>query len=369
MIYLIEPTDNFFFRTPVPFEAGGETSAVSSSFPPMPSVYAGAFRMLNKEAVRPRMRIGINGLWLENSFYFPRPLDLYPCRIHEDTYFLKSMRLKKRPMSNYPLDYMPYIPENNLKKEEGWENLYLSEKSLAEYLNNDYLEIEGLKIDDKYIKAEPKIGIEIDSDSGTAKNKQLYQSVSIRPDHGLKLAVEVNSEEMADDQAIIKLGGEGKTARLKKSDYQLDILIQPDESKYFKLYLATPAIFKNGWLPSWIDETTKCGWFKDKKRKITVKLISACIGRKVLCGGFGYDKLENCYRPKEMRYAVPAGSVYYFEILNGSFEDALKLFHKKCISEYRDNMGFDYKMFNRTRYCDRGFGYALVGKQTDDRRS
>lgn len=73
-------------------------------------------------------------------------------------------------------------------------------------------------------------------------------------------------------------------------------------------------------------------------------------------------KGERQYRPRELRYAVPAGSVYYFKLLKGSFEDAVKLFHGKCISEYRENMGFEYQVFNRSRYCDRGFGYALLGK-------
>lgn len=63
-----------------------------------------------------------------------------------------------------------------------------------------------------------------------------------------------------------------------------------------------------------------------------------------------------------MRYAVPAGSVYYFELIQGSFGDAVSLFQGNCISEYRENLGFDYQVFNRSRYCDRGFGYALVGR-------
>ena len=40
MYYLIEPLDNFFFRTSVPFEAGGETTAIESLDMPLPSVYA-----------------------------------------------------------------------------------------------------------------------------------------------------------------------------------------------------------------------------------------------------------------------------------------------------------------------------------------
>lgn len=93
-----------------------------------------------------------------------------------------------------------------------------------------------------------------------------------------------------------------------------------------------------------------------------MRLFSAWVGRKVLCGGFGYDKINKEYRPGKLREAIPAGSVYNFEILQGNFEDDLKLFHMKCISGDGESMGFDYIVYNRSRYCDRGFGYVFVGK-------
>lgn len=70
MIYLIDPIDNFFFRTPIPFEAGGETAQINSVFPPLPSVYAGAFRTLMEDCEGVRLKIGCNGLWLKDSLYF-----------------------------------------------------------------------------------------------------------------------------------------------------------------------------------------------------------------------------------------------------------------------------------------------------------
>lgn len=368
MIYLIDPVDNFFFRTPIPFEAGGETALINGVFPPLPSVYAGAFRthMTNHEGIR--LKIGCNGLWLKDSLYFPKPLDLYISKKDggEITFF-KSMELRKKALSNYPLEYMPYIPQRQMEKEKNQTIPYLSENSLFRYLNGENLEIAGVDIG-SYIKEESKVGIGVDPQSGTSEDQLLYQTAYIRPIAGLKLAVETNfslSDNGLNSNAggtVIKLGGEGKTARIKPTDHSISAPVQSDGEKYFKLYFATPAILKKGWLPGWLDEKTMTGWFKYKKREIKVKLLSACVGRKVLCGGFGYDKINREYRPRELRYAVPAGSVYYFEILQGSFEDALKLFHMKCISDYRESMGFDYMVYNRSRYCDRGFGYAFVGK-------
>lgn len=368
MIYLAEPVDNFFFRTPVPFEEGGETMAVNGSFPPLPSVYAGAFRTLMQDPTEGRLKIGWNGLWLKDSPYFPKPLDLYMIRKDDEKgCILKLMGLRKKPLSNYPLEYIPYIQQPQTVKEKHQGITYLSENSLLKYLNGDGSEVAGVDLE-HYMKEERKIGIAVDSMSGTSKNQQLYQASYIRPVAGLKLAVQVNlpwNEARLNGNSreiVIKLGGEGKVARFSPTEHLISAPIQQEAAKCFKLYFATPAIFKKGWLPGWLDEKTMTGWFKYKKRDIKVRLISACVGRKVLCGGFGYDKIHREYRPRELRYAVPAGSVYYFEILRGDFEDALKLFHMKCLSDYRESMGFDYTVFDRSRYCDRGFGYAFVGK-------
>ena len=112
------------------------------------------------------------------------------------------------------------------------------------------------------------------------------------------------------------------------------------------------------------------GTFVFRDKKIKVKLLTATVGKFVTTGGYGYDGKNNNYRPREMRYAVPGGSVYYFKILEGewTFATAIELFNQKCISDYRESLGFlpDNNRFKRTRfgYCDRGFGYALVGKLT-----
>lgn len=368
MIYLIDPIDNFFFRTPVPFEAGGESTQINSAFPPLPSVYAGAFRALMEECEGIRLKIGWNGLCLEDSLYFPKPLDLYLSKKENgEKSFFKQMELRKKTLSNYPLEYMPYIPQRQMEKEKNQTIPYLPENVLFQYLNGESSEMAGVDMGN-YMREEAKMGIAVDPQSGTSEDKQLYQIAYIRPVKGLKLAVETNFylkdtvRNRNGGETLIKLGGEGKNARISPTDQSILASVQSDGEKYFKLYLATPAIFKKGWIPGWLDEKTMTGRFRYKKREIKVKLISACVGRKVLCGGFGYDKKDREYRPRELRYAVPAGSVYYFEIRQGSFEDALKLFHMKCISDYRESMGFDYTVYNRSRYCDRGFGYVFVGK-------
>ncbi|MEN3045343.1 MAG: type III-B CRISPR module-associated Cmr3 family protein, partial [Candidatus Hydrothermales bacterium] len=88
----------------------------------------------------------------------------------------------------------------------------------------------------------------------------------------------------------------------------------------------THAIFEKGWIPRWINEKTLIGDFEG----IQLKLIACVVGKYVRVGGWDIARGE----PKPMYKAVPAGSVYYFRVLNGkSIEEVKKAFHLKNISD------------------------------------
>lgn len=378
MYYVMEPLDSFFFRGSVPFEEGGETIAVESMFPPLPSVYAGAFRRLyylNKGAAG-QIQIGFNGLVLDHECLFPMPADLFWCGEKEQIGILESMALANRSESNYPLDFCLIRPGESNGKDKELRRTFLTGRVFENYLNAEGTEFEGIDLKHGYLSYAPRIGIEIDTKSRTAKEHQFYQITEVRPakDRPLKLIAQIkmraqgkqwDTEETAkvfntEEVQVIKLGGEGKLAAVRRVEPIHLPEAQENNSPYFKLYLATPAIFEKGWLPGWLDKETCVGTFTHKKRKVRVKLISAAVGRPVSCGGFGHDAAG--YHPKELRFAVPGGSVYYFKLLQGTYADVVKLFHGKCISDYREGLGFTHPKYDKYRYCDRGFGFALVGK-------
>lgn len=372
MIYEIEPLDNFFFRSPAPFEAGGETTVSHSIFPPLPSTYAGALRPLVKqeEASMRGIKVGWNGLiWKrENSnpeLCFPMPKDLYITdQNKEGQWNLNKKIICKKNLSNYPLDYIIGIGETEAPKPEKEVVPYMQEHTMRSYLNANEDPLTCMDLSEKLFM-EPRVGIEIDRNSKVSKDQRIYTTLCIRPKPEIRLAVEIQGD-IPIEQAVIRLGGEGKLANAVRSACHLDMEAEPGNSRYFKLYLATPAVFRNGWIPGWINRENNTGYFSFRNKAVNVKLMGACVGKPLPCGSFGYvkdDKTgERKYRPRELRFAVPAGSVYYFELRKGKYEDAVKLFHNKCISDYRDGLGFDYQVFNRTRYCDRGFGYSLIGK-------
>lgn len=367
MIYGINPLDNFFFRGPVPFEAGGETTVLHSVFPPLPSTYAGAFKKLVKKEQdgRHHFRIGWNGIMVDEKFCFPLPEDTYVRKQEAGGIWgIQLKKLAKKAVSNYPLEYMMYTQEEGTDKSKEQAVLYISEVTMDSYLKGNTNHMTCVDIRDKLV-LETKMGIEVDSQSGTSKNQCIYTTLCIRPDESIKLAIDIR-EGLIREQGMVRLGGERRLATFSCIERQPDIKGTSGNSRYFKLYLATPAIFRNGWIPGWIDKENHIGYFSHRNKSVRVKLVSACVGRAIPCGGFGYIKdrksKESKYRPQEMRFAVPAGSVYYFKLLKGTYEDAVKLFHMKCISDYREGMGFEYQIYNRSRYCDRGYGYSLIGR-------
>lgn len=367
MIYEIEPVDNFFFRGPAPFEAGGETTVTHTMFPPLPSTYAGAFRPLLKhgEGSAKGLKVGWNGIISDNEFCFPMPEDLYMAEQNgEGLWELKGKTISAKRMSNYPLDYMISAGREAAHKPAKDIVPYIRESAMRAYLEGGMEHLTCMDMNEKLL-LEPRIGIEIDKKSKASKDQHIYSTLCIRPEKGIKLAADIQGD-LVSEGAVVRFGGEGKSASVKKTACQLDIKAGLGNSQYFKLYLGTPAVFRNGWIPGWINKESFIGYFSFRNKAVKVKLISASVGRAVPWGGFGYfktdEKKEKEYRPRELRFAVPAGSVYYFKLIKGTYEDAQKLFHNRCVSDYRDGMGFDYQVYNKSRYCDRGFGYSFIGR-------
>lgn len=135
--------------------------------------------------------------------------------------------------------------------------------------------------------------------------------------------------------AFIRIGGEGRQAEIvpvrgddpwPRPDPWL--IEQLQSTRLLRLQLATPAPFARawpaagggnappGWLPEWIDARTLTGkppnW-----RGAAWTLISAVVGRRLPLSGWDMayrDPSGQRGRPKRTRYAVPAGSVYFFEL-------------------------------------------------------
>jgi CRISPR-associated protein Cmr3 len=192
---------------------------------------------------------------------------------------------------------------------------------------------------------EKKTGIKKSRKTLSSEEGYLYRIPMVKLKKEASLLIEIDGISNCPGSGLLQIGGEGKIVKIEKkeSDNQLMTLMDINfkfENKIFKLYFATSAIFENGWLPRWVNKST----FEGEYKGIKVKLVSCAIGKFNLIGG--WDLANN--RPKPMYKAVPAGSVYYFKILDDTPAEKIKeVFHLKNISDIN---------------LEEGFGLSLLGE-------
>lgn len=351
----IKPLDTLFFRDGKPFTMGEDNQA-DSIFPPPPSVLYGSLRTAYFAAHPdelgkadgpgdPTGSLKITALWMivknakAEEACLPMPLDLAAQEkdLKEDKTDCPVTPLGQSQLgSGCSLSPLPQILSGDLNTVSIPRGaLIISE--LNKYLAGDTGKLTARPLNRHIIK-EPKVGIAKDRITGASSREgKIYQANMIRLDD-LELAVSFTGLDLP-AHGLLKLGGEARPASYDKADPP-GIPAPNGDAKSFRLYLAAPAFFSNGWLPSWVDPATLTGSFGNLKLKIT----TAALGRAINIGGF--DMKEN--KPKPMRRAVPEGSVYYFEILEGKFSDATEAFHGKSVSELDNSSA-------------QGFGLSYVG--------
>lgn len=361
MWYKFTPYDTLFFRGGKPFTMGDDNWS-DFIFPPNPSTLYGAVRSWlifekgglkdfkegnfkdDLGTVEEKGRLKIKGPFLtnkNNSLLFPLPLDLVVRKNVNNkektlTHRLSMLGKKEVFISDYNLKNILIAKDNNLTEADGFlDGLYFKE-----YLEGKQLV--RLTPKNEIFLLEPKIGIARDKGTKTTKKRCIYNIPMIRLIEDVSIVFKIEGVNASSSQFSMRFGGEGKIVKVEKIENSFDKEIEDikveSKDRIFKLYLATPAIFKKGYIPEWIDENS----FEGEYQNIKLKLICCVIGKSSSIGG--WDIAHN--RPKPMYRAVPAGSVYYFEIRSGNLENVKKLFHFQNISDI---------------YPEEGYGLSLIG--------
>lgn len=358
MMIKIIPLDTLFFRTGRPFTMGEDTWA-EVLFPPYPSTLYGAIRsflIFQREGLKAfqdgkyKLDIGtteekgslkIKGPLIskDDELLFPAPLDLV---LLEDK--LVPLAFTEKPsnfVAYYPLIHLLlYKSKAQAKEPKGW----LNDIELKDYLRNKYAEYTFIEDDDLFLP-EPKIGIAREKSSLTTKEGHLCRISMIRVKKGCSLVLDIEGVDDIPACGVIQLGGESKGAKFEKIEDRFERLGNIDidiKNRLFKIYIATPAIFKKGWLPEWISEETLEGTYNG----IKLKLVCCALGKYLSIGGWDIAKK----RAKPLQRGVPAGSVYYFEILDGSDGERIKSsFHLKNISDINPEEGFGLSLLGEVK--------------------
>lgn len=403
-LWRFEALDRLFFRDGRPFNAG-ETTWLDSQFPPTGQTLQGTVRtavLVHLGADFEKFRLGqpcvsdgkgglrslkdelgkddsLGKLDLTGPFVckngqplFPSPLDLV--KTETGSYELLCVDEANPIKCDLGKVCLPRARVPGVKTQEG---RYLTAAAMVSYLAGDVkgvlapaskndtaatlwplfandLEKPGLA------DREPKIGLEREDATRTAKEGMLYSIAFVRPRDDVSLGLVVSGLDLANTPAgrrVQALGGEGKLAGIEIVKDQpmawpnMPALNAQNGWLRFKLVVTTPVLFADdggSWLPEGFNEARSgdtivyCGSLSSKAgtRIRDVRIVSACVGKPQKIGG--WNMAANAPRP--LTGYIPAGSVYFCQAPEGEITN-IKQMHRQ-------------KIGLKTEY---GFGHVLIG--------
>lgn len=240
---------------------------------------------------------------------------------------------------NFPIQitigtqYCWVIPKPAKKESE---KRFLAFGALHNYLMGNTPKKDDLVKFSKVATYERRTGIQLKSNAKTAEEGMLYTADFLRladSDDGYGFTIWLNDTSKFAD-GYLKVGGEGKlgyASKVEDKDIETtEIIKKINETGRMKLYLASPAVFKNSDNKnSWCPDMQKISPFQD----IKTELVGASLGKGIYLGGWDYA----LRRQKPLSKAVDAGSVYYFRIKEGKLNEDIQL--PLNISDIEPNSG------------------------------
>lgn len=179
------------------------------------------------------------------------------------------------------------------------------------------------------MEMEERVHVAIDDAKGTSEESHLFSAQFLSFEryrwgkHGShqqwSLLARVVTEEAVELRGVGLLGGEKRLASIEPAE-PADWLRCPEalaqslaSATRVRMFLATPAIFQNGWKPGWLngrlEGSPPCA------PSLKVRLVSAAVRRREAVSGWSYR--QDRQQPKPVRLLAPAGSVYFFEVVEG----------------------------------------------------
>lgn len=198
--------------------------------------------------------------------------------------------------------------------------------------------------------------VAIDAQTQAGQTGKLFQTASF--DFGYAKAEAANGRsvwqdnrlgfivqtEQTLDKDMVTFGGERRLSKLSSvntlesfyDDTPEQLLKSINEGKGFRLTFLTPCIFANGYLPTWLDATTKKGILPNTNSAVSLKACAIDKWQPVS----GWDSI--LWKPKAMRKAVSSGSVYWFALDDEiSLSDLEQILHYVWSDDSQDqNDGF-----------------------------
>ena len=341
---LLNPLSPLVLRTGKPFgDTGGD-----DSFPfPLPSTLAGALRTAHadtlglhfKQEEQPRILAWQSQGALPAKFVgdlvealFPKPQDANYAQPDETLILqrLSPIGVTDGEYCDLPDGLKPVFLEANDKAKPAAGPVWWTQEVMTDWLlGNQPDQFDIAKLGPNALPIELRNHVALKPETLSAKTGQLFQSSgpdfgnrrSNKPGHDLKNRgweteryglLARFSEPIG--EGVLRLGGEGRltaVSHIENAWPELRDIVDSalKNAKRIRLILATPALFDGGWKPGWIGQGNEGS--PPGVEGLKLRLCAAAIDRWQAISG--WDLLHR--KPKAVRRMVPAGSVYWFEVV------------------------------------------------------
>jgi CRISPR-associated protein Cmr3 len=369
----ITPVDVLFLRGNRLFGGAGEHG--ESQMPPWPSVFFGA---MASRILADKGKIGditkspdkaqaiLNEVAGENygctflslagkgKTYLPLPYDLVALQDEGgiSLHPVNPCPLPGELRSSNTLPMVPILKTPERKKPIGgiWLDLEGWKRHLAgKIANNSFCVNQG-----ELWKVDSRLGIARDYSSKTAAEGKIYTTEGVVMREDSSFLVGFDGLNIPKD-GLLRLGGDGRGAVIEPCngvEMPGDLGKPEDDWAGFRMILITPGVFPKGWLPP--------GCEKDKDGKIVLHFNGLKAELKAVTMKShevisGWD-LAN-HEPKPARKVVPAGSVYWFECVEGSLGALEAIWRNSLYVTLGNGIDTEFKIRKRE-----GFGRVWFGK-------
>lgn len=353
----LTPHDPLIARDGRPFGVGQGNRMRGLSWP-LPSVFAGSFRTalvkagsgdFSGDIPQRLMQIAVAGAFPVHGgvLYLPAPNDAVAEPNENGTGIKFLHRVIPQPITG-GCD----LPEDGLRP------VMLSESQAGEDFKPaevpawwpvgkyaQWLLGNEVRFDSSFLRSplqETRDHVCLDAERGAAAEGQIFASSNLNVTHLPRFYVKGSEEEkkakrfqerfaevtlstritMPDSETALTigqqfgiwhpLGGERRLVHWKQAPSDLwkcpdDIRDALKDATKVRMVLATPAVFKDGWKPGWLTNG-----LEGELSGVKLKLVGVSNGRWKAVSGWSLAPPRG---PKPIRRMVPAGSVYYFEVV------------------------------------------------------
>lgn len=260
---------------------------------------------------------------------FPLPADVVvTAKALDDATYLQPTTPHPALSSSYALPQSPLLRAADPAKPQG--NLWLNAAGLGAYLNGEKLGKEHLLRGSELWQFDHRLGIALNGAQRTVAKGMLYtaQTVALNRRDGRNQGLDVGflvgvdgADGLLPKSGLLRFGGDGRGAALQTVSSK-SLPPVPDwqciaQERRFRLVLATPGLFADGWRLAGLDADNR--WRGPDG--CTARLVAAAVNRADTVSGWDLAKRQ----PKSAQRIAPVGSVYWFEDFQGEAEALGKL--------------------------------------------